>query len=98
MEYCPEEYYDKVMLPHLRAFYFQNLCLKDRKKVTLKSNIWNSNESQDVNFNIRYCLNSTENGDWCKTKDVIDQWLNGRSHGVIFRETRVNANLWEDSI
>ena len=45
-----------------------------------------------------YCLNSTENGDWCKTKDEIDQWLNGRTHGVVFRETRVNANLWADSI
>ena len=42
MEYCPEEYYDKIMEPHLRAFYFQNLCFKDRNKVKLRSNIWNS--------------------------------------------------------
>ena len=86
------------MLPHLRDFYFQNLCLKDRNQVKLKSNVWNSFDSYNMNFVIRYCLNSMENGNWCKSKDETDRWLNGRSHGVVYKETRVNANLWADSI
>ena len=52
----------------------------------------------NINFHVSYCLNSTENGNWCKSKDETDQWLNGRTNGVVFRETRVNANLWADSI
>ena len=86
------------MLPQLRAFYFQNLCIKDRNEVKLKSNIWNNFESMHIDLAFHYCLNSTENGDWCKTKDDIDQWLNGRAHGIVFKETRINANLWADSI
>ena len=50
LDYCSEEYFDKIMLHHLRAFYYHNLCFKDRNKVKFKSNIWNSFESLHINF------------------------------------------------
>ena len=88
---------DKVMQPHLRVLYPFELCFKDREKAKLRSNLWNDADQRHVTIWIIYCQNTTENGDWCKSKDEIDFWLSTRTNGFIFVETKVNANLWKDS-
>ena len=48
-------------------------------------------------YTVSYCKNTTENGNWCKSLDETDLWLKKRTHGIIYQETRVNANIWADS-
>ena len=45
LEYCSEEFIDSIMGPQLKSFYFQNICIKNRKEASYRSNIWTDGNS-----------------------------------------------------
>ena len=47
-------------------------------------------------YNFEYCVNSTENNNWCKTRNEIDIWLKGHSEYLLAQQTRVNSKMWAD--
>ena len=44
-----------------------------------------------------YCKNTTENGNWCKSEDEIDDWLAERISYFMYQRTRFSANVWSDN-
>ena len=46
---------------------------------------------------IAYCQNTAENGNWCKTEDEIDIWLELHSEYFVHQQTRVNSELWAEN-
>lgn len=50
-----------------------------------------------MSVGIFYCTNSTDNNNWCKTKDDIEVWLSNANNYFAYQETRVKSSVWEDS-
>ena len=96
LEMCPQEYANDLIELQMRTYYPRPICFKNSELI-MKSSYTTSNEALHAGYWIRYCLNTTENGDWCKSKDQIDDWVTQRSHAFIHQETRVNIDLWGDS-
>ena len=99
IDYCDEDYKNALIKPNARFLYPENpLCFKEQEKLQLKSNMLiGPDVERHVGYWIRYCLNSTENGNWCKPRNEIDLWLKEHNHAFIYEETRVNKDLWADS-
>ena len=55
LEYCSEEYIDRVMEPQMKNFYFQNICIKNREEASLHSNIWTDFNSSTITYHVLYC-------------------------------------------
>ena len=75
LEICSDEYVDSFVIEGLQSLYTQPLCFKEKEKVYVRGNFRSEVEEIVVGYRIRYCVNSTENGDWCKSKDEVDEWL-----------------------
>ena len=39
-----------------------------------------TDKSKWVGYLVSYCTNSTENGNWCKSKDEADKWIGNHNH------------------
>ena len=73
-EICSEEHKTKFMPEHTLNWYDQPLCFKDRDKVQIR-NSWEYTDHAFPVIALSYCRNTTENNHWCKTPEIIDDWL-----------------------
>ena len=71
---CDDDHQDKFLKPHTRIWYNQPLCFKNRDNVTVLNN-WFMKEHAFPTIGIVYCKNTTENYNWCKSKDEVDTFL-----------------------
>ena len=55
----------------------------------------NANETR-FGYVIEYCVNSTENNNWCKSMDDTDIWLQGNPEYFVAQSTKVNSKMWAD--
>ena len=63
----------------------------------MNGNVWiNPGNETRIGFTIDHCMNTTANGNWCKTKSEINDWLNNNIHYFLLQKTRVNAEIWAD--
>ena len=96
LEMCSEEYAYELIKEQMRMYYPRPICFKDDELI-VRSNYATSSNALHLGYWIRYCENTTENGNWCKSKQEIDDWVTQRSHAFLHQETRVNKDLWGDS-
>jgi hypothetical protein len=89
-------YTDSFVKEHLQVLYNQPLCFKEKDKVYVRGNWWSEEEEVVVGYRIRYCANSTENGDWCKSKEEVDEWLLYHNSYFVYQDSKVNAKIWGD--
>ena len=97
LEICSEERAKSIVDEFMMPLYPKLLCFKNTAKMRLKSNYLTTDNGYHFGYFIRYCKNTTENNQWCKTKDETDAWLEFRNHVFVHRETRVNKEIWADS-
>ena len=71
---CPVEEKDYFLYRHVQQWYPQALCFANRDEVVINKN-WFMSEYSYPTIGISYCKNTTENNNWCKSKDEIDQFL-----------------------
>lgn len=45
---------------------------------------------------VAYCKNTTENGNWCKDKDEVDEFLRNHPSYFAHQVTRVESDIFED--
>ena len=56
---------------------------------------WFLTEFSIPTITIAYCRNGTEaHGDWCKTRDEIDQWLLTHPSYFVYQKTRVEMDMF----
>ena len=72
----------------LLGWYPQALCFKDRDNVLIERNWFMSNYSMPF-ITVSYCVNSTENDNWCKSKPEIDLFLEENSSFFVHMRTLV---------
>ena len=82
LELCSVEYVYEVINPKWAPFWQKPICFKHRDDLYLKGNHWMNADEERFGYIISYCLNSTENGNWCKSMDDTDEWL--KSHPEYF--------------
>ena len=78
-----------------QGFYPQPLCFKNRDNVIIDKNIF----MEEYNFPaiaITYCKNTTENGNWCKSKDEIDNFLAYTPNYFVHMVTHVDYGIFYD--
>ena len=97
VEVCPETYVEQLIPKAMLPYYPVPLCLMDEDAFVMRSNYETSSNALHFGYWVFYCLNTTENGDWCKSKDEVDAWLRERNSAFFYEETKVNKNLWSDS-
>ena len=97
VEPCSEKYKSEMMLTEIQSFYPSPLCMKDEGNLAIKSNYETSSDALQIGYHLLYCRNTTENSNWCKSKDEVDAWLRERNSIFLYEETRVNKELWADS-
>lgn len=73
-EPCDQGFVDSFVKKNAQGWYDQPLCFKDRDRVSMTGNIFQQTYAVPA-IGIAYCKNTTANGDWCATKDEIDNWL-----------------------
>ena len=73
-EICSQDHVAKFMPPWAFTWYAQPLCFKDRDNVQLFNSWWYETFSNPT-IGYFYCKNTTENNNWCKSEDQIDDWL-----------------------
>ena len=82
-----------MIAPQMRPYYPTPLCMKDEDNLKIKSNYGVSADSFHIGYWMRYCLNTTDNSNWCKQKDDVDGWLRERSAIFLYEETIVVIDL-----
>lgn len=95
LEVCPEEYLLRFMKNNTIPWYPQALCFKRLDTVSINKNWFESNANFPA-VGMSYCRNTTANGDWCKSKDEIDDWLKNHPEYFSYQETRFLKSIWED--
>ena len=90
LESCSEEYANALIKPQVRFHYDHPICIKETDKLFLRSNYRTSSNERHIGYFMMYCLNTTENGNWCKSREEADNWLKDRDYSFIYEETRVN--------
>ena len=45
---------------------------------------------------LAYCRNTTENGQWCKSQEAIDEWLVTHRKQLVYQDTKVLPYIWQD--
>ena len=91
LEYCSYEYMEifRQMNPKVtQIFYSRALCFKHRDQVIFK-NSFRFSEYDMPHMGIFYCKNTTENNNWCKSKDLTDELLLAHPSYFALQETRV---------
>ena len=83
LDYCSDEYLSDFIAPQMRTYYHKPICPKDKTNLYLNSNIYASIDSRYIGLWTMNCRNSTENGNWCKSKEETDNWLKTHSRGFL---------------
>lgn len=63
---CEEDHLNLFMKPHTWSWYNQPICFKDRESASIMNNWWADDYTFPV-IGITYCMNTTANGNWCKS-------------------------------
>ena len=95
LESCGRQFRRRFMSEHTLDWYDQPLCFKNRDDVIIHNN-WFMEEYAYPVIAVTYCQNSTENGDWCRSKEQIKTFLEQAPAYFIHQETRVERNIFED--
>ena len=93
LEICSEDHLSRFLPEFVRHWYAQPLCFKDRDNVPLYNSWW-YREYSNPTIGYFYCKNTTENNNWCKTPDEIDDWLAVHIQYFMHQETRFSAEIW----
>lgn len=94
-EPCTQGHLEKFITPHSISKYAQPLCFRNRDTVFLNSNQYNSDYSFPA-IGLVYCKNSTDNDNWCKTKDEIAEWLLSHPRYFLSQETKAQGRIFAD--
>ena len=70
------------------GWYPSAICFKNPENVFIDRN-WFMNEHSNPMVTMSYCRNTTENNNWCKSLDEIDQFLATRAQFFVKIKTYV---------
>ena len=73
-ESCSEAYLNALISQEMRPYYPEPVCLKDNDNFVVRSSYETSGNAIHAGWQMFYCLNTTANGNWCKSKDEVDAW------------------------
>ena len=90
-----KDFLDRILTTHQLDWYDQPICFKNRDNVTLTKS-WKHEEYSFPVISITYCKNTTNNGNWCKPREVIDEWLSRQISYFVSQDTIVMSHIRED--
>lgn len=98
LEVCPDDELLRFVLPEIveEDDYPQLLCFKNRDEVTILNNKYMAEHAFPV-IATAYCRNTTENGNWCKSHEEVNEWLLSHRMKLIYQNTKFQKYIWEDN-
>ena len=92
---CPDEEKARFVPEKAIGWYPQALCIYNRDDAVIKKN-WFMDDYSTPMIAISYCKNTTQNSNWCKPKDEIDDFLAEMPAFFVHMVTYVQEDMWHD--
>ena len=93
LQICPDEEKARFILEQNFGWYPSALCIANREDAIIHKN-WFMDVYNVPTISVHYCKNSTENNNWCKSKDEIDHFLRNRATFFVHMVTYVQEDVY----